>query len=84
METEDVAEMKDVRWTVKERAAQLGIHSALELARRAGINKNTATDIVGGRATRIDFLTLAKLCFVLQCKPGDLLDLEDQLSLAAA
>lgn len=76
-------EMKLVRWKVKERAMKQGITSALALARRAEINKNTATDIFGGRATRVDFLTLAKLCKALDCKPGDLLDLE-QLSLASA
>ncbi|HMQ29178.1 MAG TPA: helix-turn-helix transcriptional regulator [Chloroflexaceae bacterium] len=81
---EDNEEMKLVRWKVKERAEKQGITSAMELARRAGINKNTATDIYGGRATRVDFLTLAKLCLALACKPGDLLDLEDQMSLTGA
>jgi len=76
--------LKLVRWKVKERATTRGITSALELARRANINKNTATDIFGGRATRIDFLTLAKLCLALECKPGDLLGLEDYMSLVGA
>lgn len=75
-------ELKLVVWKVKERAEKQGIQSAVELSRRAGINKNTATDIYGGRATRVDFLTLAKLCLALACKPGDLLDLEDEISLA--
>jgi DNA-binding Xre family transcriptional regulator len=78
-----VEDRKDVRWKVRELSERRGIESAAELARRAGINKNTATDIYGGRATRVDFLTLAKLCLTLKCRPGDLLDLDDQMSLAA-
>ena len=44
-----------------------------ELARKAGINKNTVLNLYHGRSTRIEFEVLNKLCNVLGCTPSDIL-----------
>ena len=44
-----------------------------ELAKKAGINKNTVLNLYHDRITRIDFEVLNKLCNVLECAPSDIL-----------
>ena len=57
-----------------------------ELARKAGINKNTVLNLYHNRSTRIEFEVLNKICNILECSPSDILhhtpDL-DTLHLAA-
>ena len=53
-----------------------------ELARLAGVNKNTVLNLYHGRSTRIEFEVLNKLCNILECSPADILhhtpDLDSQ------
>jgi putative transcriptional regulator len=63
----------EVVWNARVIAEKRGISTATELAERAKININTASAIMSGRSTRVDRPTLAKLCEVLECTPGDLL-----------
>ena len=44
-----------------------------ELAARTGITAQNLSVLKSGRARAIRFSTLAKLCEVLACQPGDLL-----------
>lgn len=45
-----------------------------ELARQIGISETQLSLFRSGKVRGIRFSTLARLCFVLDCKPGDLLD----------
>lgn len=62
-----------VRWNVRAVAESRGIKTALELAEKANINRNTAIELMGGRPERVDRKTLTRICRALQCTPGDLL-----------
>ena len=44
-----------------------------ELAKKAGINKNTVLKLYHNRSTRIEFEVLNKICNVLECTPNDIL-----------
>jgi len=44
-----------------------------EVARLAGINKNTVLNLYHGRSMRIEFEVLNKLCNILECTPSDIL-----------
>ena len=44
-----------------------------ELARMAGINKNTVLNLYHNRSTRIEFEVLNKICNILECSPSDIL-----------
>jgi len=44
-----------------------------ELARKAGINKNTVLSLYHNRSSRIEFEVLNKICNVLECTPSDIL-----------
>jgi len=44
-----------------------------ELARLAGVNKNTVLNLYHDRSSRIDFEVLNKLCNILECTPSDIL-----------
>jgi putative transcriptional regulator len=48
------------------------------VAERVGITPQNLSVLNAGRARAIRFSTLAKLCEVLQCQPGDLLAFERQ------
>jgi putative transcriptional regulator len=52
--------------------------STADLAERAGIAYNTALSLRRGYPTKIDFVTLARICEVLNVLPGDVLDLVDE------
>ena len=48
--------------------------SVTELAERVGITIANISVLKNGRAKAIKLSTLAKLCAVLECQPGDLLE----------
>lgn len=62
-----------VIWNVATVAEKAGVKTALDLAEKAGLNKNTAAALMGGRTARVDRDTLTKVCKALNCVPGDLL-----------
>jgi len=45
-----------------------------ELAKKAGINKNTVLSLYHERAKGVTFEVMDKLCTALCCQPGDLLE----------
>ena len=48
--------------------------SVTELSQKVGIKIANISVLKNGRAKAIKFSTLAKLCEVLDCQPGDLLE----------
>ncbi len=48
--------------------------SVTELSQKVGITITNISVLKNGRAKAIKFSTLAKLCEVLDCQPGDLLE----------
>lgn len=62
-----------IRWRLREVAEKQG-HTGYSLADATGISRQTLYKLMRTPdATRIDGDTLATLCRVLKCKPGDLL-----------
>jgi putative transcriptional regulator len=49
---------------------------AKDLAERIGITEANLSLLRTGKVKGVRFETLARICEVLQCKPGDLLDIE--------
>ena len=49
---------------------------AKELAERVGITEANLSLLRTGKVKGVRFETLAKICEALECKPGDLLDVE--------
>lgn len=47
-----------------------------ELAERVGITVQNVSLLKSGKVKGVRFETLEKICEVLDCKPGDLLDFE--------
>jgi putative transcriptional regulator len=45
-----------------------------ELAERIGITEVNVSLLKGGRVKGVRFETLAKICEVLECQPGDILE----------
>lgn len=57
---------------------------ARDLAARIGISETQLSLLRTGKVKGVRFETLAKLCLLLDCKPGDLLDYDpDAADLAA-
>jgi putative transcriptional regulator len=52
--------------------------SLSELAERVDITLSNLSVLKTGKAKAIRFSTLEKLCEVLQCQPGDLLEFSDK------
>jgi putative transcriptional regulator len=50
---------------------------AKDVAAAVGVSETHLSLFRSGKVKGVRFETLAKLCDVLQCKPGDLLDFED-------
>ena len=50
--------------------------SLTELSERMGITMANLSILKTGKAKAIRFSTLAKLCEILQCQPGDLIEYE--------
>lgn len=46
-----------------------------ELARLAGVNRSTVAALTRDRATRVDLAALERICIVLGCGLGDLLEI---------
>ena len=55
---------------MKERQLQ-----AAGLARLAGVNRSTVSALMDQRATRVDLDALERICIVLSCGIGDLLEI---------
>ena len=51
-----------------------------ELAGRIGISETQLSLFRSGKVRGLRFSTLSKMCLVLDCKPGDLLDYEPEES----
>lgn len=49
-----------------------------ELAKRAGVAKNTVRSLYYETAKGITWDVLAKLCKALNCQPGDLIEIKSQ------
>ena len=47
---------------------------AREVAERIGISETQLSQLRTGKVRGVRFDTLSKLCFVLDCAPGDLID----------
>ena len=62
-----------IRVTLDEMLARRGM-KARELAATVGISETQLSLFRSGKVKGIRFRTLAKLCAVLECAPGDLLD----------
>lgn len=48
-----------------------------ELAERIGITEQNLSLLKSGKVKGVRFVTLAKICSVLDCQPGDLLEFKD-------
>ena len=68
-----------IRVTLDEMLARRGM-KARELAAEVGISETQMSLFRSGKVKGIRFHTLAKLCAVLECRPGDLLDYAYELS----
>ena len=53
--------------------------SSQELAERVGITPANLTILKTNKAKAIRFSTLDKICEILECKPGDILDYENKV-----
>ncbi len=62
-----------IRVTLDEMLARRGM-KARELAATVGISETQLSLFRSGKVKGLRFRTLAKLCAVLECVPGDLLD----------
>jgi putative transcriptional regulator len=62
-----------IRVTLDEMLARRGL-KAREVAATVGISETQLSLFRSGKVKGIRFRTLAKLCAVLECAPGDLLD----------
>lgn len=73
-----------IRITLDAMLARRGM-TARELAARVGISETQMSLFRSGKVRGIRFRTLAKLCAVLECAPGELLDYDaDPADLQAA
>lgn len=52
--------------------------SMTELSEQVGVTMSNLSILKNGKAKAIRFSTLIKLCEVLQCQPGDILEVVDQ------
>ena len=64
-----------IRVTLDDRLARRGM-KARELAAEVGISETQMSLVRSGKVKGIRFRTLAKLCAVLECAPGELLGYE--------
>ncbi|MES2616769.1 MAG: helix-turn-helix transcriptional regulator [Bacteroidota bacterium] len=61
-------------WYIKEVMIKMGRKPSAIMLRAMGLNFNTATQLVKGKAESIKLKTLYNLCTLLQCTPNDLLN----------
>ena len=52
--------------------------SVTELAQRVGITLANISILKNGKAKAIRFSTLEKICQVLECQPGDILEYQEE------
>jgi putative transcriptional regulator len=72
-----------VRITLDAVLAERGL-TAKSVAERVGISETQLSLFRSGKVRGMRFATLSKLCLVLGCKPGDLIDYDpDEADLAA-
>ena len=64
-----------VRVTLEEMLARSGLR-AKDLAARIDLSETQLSLFRSGKVKGVRFDTMARLCAVLECKPGDLLDYE--------
>ena len=64
-----------IRITLDEALARRGLKGK-ELAARIGVSETQMSLFRSGKVRGIRFSTLAKMCAVLRCAPGELLDYE--------
>ena len=62
-----------VQITLDDLLARRGM-TGKELARRIGISETQLSLFRSGKVRGIRFATLSRMCAVLECRPGDLLD----------
>jgi putative transcriptional regulator len=70
-------EVTGIRVRLDKVLAERGI-TLTELAQRVGVTVVNLSVLKNGRARAIRFSTLAALCRELDCRPGDLLDYEEE------
>lgn len=46
----------------------------IDLSRKTGLNKNTILNLYHEKTSRIEFDVMDKLCKILNCQPGDILE----------
>lgn len=49
-----------------------------ELAQKVGITEQNLSLLKSGKVKGVRFETLAKVCRILECQPGDILELENE------
>lgn len=65
-----------VVWNLDSLLKEKGI-SAYKLAREAKLSDGTVGAIKNSKSTMVSLETLEKICTVLECKPGELLTIEE-------
>ena len=65
---------------VWELMARAGIRRQKELAVKANLSEALVSKLVAGNMKGIKFSTLASLCEVLDCEPGDLIKIDSKAS----
>ncbi|MDQ8205093.1 helix-turn-helix transcriptional regulator [Pelagicoccus sp. SDUM812003] len=66
-----------IRVKLDERMREKGM-SLTELAERVGLTLANLSILKTGKAKAVRFSTLEAICAALECKPGDLLDYEEE------
>jgi putative transcriptional regulator len=70
-----------IKLKVQEIAKEKGIESGYQLHKIAGLKPPTAYRLFRNEAKQISLETLEKICFALECEPGDLFAVENRSSL---
>ena len=50
-----------------------GFRHVSQLVEASGVSRTTVSALYKNETTRIDFVTIARLCHALDCQPGELL-----------
>lgn len=65
--------MSTVRLNVREASQARGVENPFQLSKRAEIGYALAHKLWNAQSSQVSLATMAKLCDVLDCEPGDLL-----------
>lgn len=68
--------MRKLRVNIYPLMAAKNIRTVTEVARNIGMSNKAMYEIINGKTTRIDFETIAKLCYFFECDINDLFVLE--------